>query len=76
MSKLEITSAARVRRRRERMRASGLRPLQIWVPDTRAPGFAGECARQALVIRQVEAAAEQADAEAWEGVSDETGWSG
>jgi hypothetical protein len=34
------------RRHRERLRASGLRPLQIWVPDTRAPGFAAECRRQ------------------------------
>ncbi len=24
----------------------GLRPVQIWVPDTRAPGFAAEYARQ------------------------------
>lgn len=35
------------RRHRERLRAAGLRPLQIWVPDTRAPGFAAECRRQA-----------------------------
>lgn len=38
----------RVRRRREQMRAAGLRPVQIWVPDTRRPGFAAECRRQSL----------------------------
>ena len=36
-----------MQRRRDKLRAAGLRPLQIWVPDTRAEGFAEECARQA-----------------------------
>ena len=36
----------RVRKRRDALRAAGLRPVQIWVPDTRRPGFAAECARQ------------------------------
>ncbi len=27
---------------RQRMRLAGLRPVQIWVPDTRSPGFAAE----------------------------------
>ena len=31
---------------RQRLRAAGLRPLQIWVPDTRRPDFAEECRRQ------------------------------
>ena len=43
------------RRHRERLRAAGLRPVQIWVPDTRAPGFTAECQRQA---RRVNAAAD------------------
>lgn len=47
-------------RYRERMRAAGLRPVQIWVPDTRSPHFADECRRQA---RQINAAShEEADA--------------
>jgi len=32
------------------MRAAGLRPVQIWVPDTRRPGFAVECRRQAALV--------------------------
>ena len=40
----------RVQKRRETLRAAGLRPIQIWVPDTRRPGFADECRRQALVV--------------------------
>jgi hypothetical protein len=39
-------------RYRERMRAAGLRPVQIWVPDTRSPDFAAECRRQAHRINQ------------------------
>ena len=44
------TVAQRVRRRRDKLRAAGLRPIQIWVPDTRAPGFAEECERQCRVV--------------------------
>jgi hypothetical protein len=29
----------RVRKHRESLRAQGLRPVQIWVPDTRRPQF-------------------------------------
>jgi hypothetical protein len=35
---------------RQRMRAAGLRPVQIWVPDTRAPDFADKCRRQARAV--------------------------
>ena len=38
------TSAQRVEKRRAALRAQGLRPIQIRVPDTRAPGFTEECA--------------------------------
>lgn len=40
----------RVQKRRDALRAAGLRPVQIWVPDTRRPGFAAECQRQAALI--------------------------
>jgi hypothetical protein len=39
-----------VRRRRDKLRAMGLRPLQIWVPDTKAPGFAAEALRQSRLV--------------------------
>lgn len=45
----------RVQKRREALRAAGLRPIQIWVPDTRRPGFAEECRRQALVVAAADA---------------------
>lgn len=37
-----------VQRYRDRMRRSGFRLVQMWVPDTRADGFAKECRRQSL----------------------------
>jgi hypothetical protein len=35
---------------RQRMRMAGLRPVQIWVPDTRSPHFIEACHRQAQAI--------------------------
>jgi hypothetical protein len=52
------TTAQRVRRHREELRAAGLRPVQIWVPDTRRAGFDAECRRQSERAAQ----ADQADA--------------
>jgi hypothetical protein len=40
----------RVNKRREALRAAGLRPVQIWVPDLRKPGFQEECRRQAALV--------------------------
>ncbi|MFM9973126.1 MAG: antitoxin MazE family protein [Beijerinckiaceae bacterium] len=47
---------------RAKMRAKGLRPVQLWVIDTRAPGFAEEARRQALAIANSPSAAED---QAW-----------
>ena len=43
-------SRVKVREHRERLRAQGLRPIQIWVPDVRAPSFRSEAHRQSLVV--------------------------
>ena len=44
------STSARVQKHRDALRAAGLRPIQIWVPDTRRAGFADECRRQSLSI--------------------------
>jgi hypothetical protein len=44
----------RVQKHREALREAGLRPVQIWVPDTRRPGFAQECRRQSLLLAQAD----------------------
>jgi hypothetical protein len=62
----------RVKRHRDGLRAAGLRPVQIWVPDTRRPGFAEECRRQSLSLRDDPHEREILD---WiETVSDTEGW--
>ncbi|RDJ21658.1 DUF3018 family protein [Bosea caraganae] len=43
-------SRLKVREHRERLRQQGLRPLQIWVPDVRAPSFKAEAHRQSLAV--------------------------
>lgn len=63
-----------MRRRRDKLRAAGLRPVQIWVPDIRAAGFVAECARQVQVIRDAETAESLAEDKAWFEVSDKAGW--
>jgi len=44
----------RVQKRREALRHAGLRPVQIWVPDTRRVGFAEECRRQCQLVAEVD----------------------
>lgn len=41
----------RMKKYRVRQRASGLRLVQLWVPDTRSPVFAAECRRQSALLR-------------------------
>jgi hypothetical protein len=43
-------SRAKVQQHRERLRAQGLRPIQIWVPDVRAPSFRSKAHRQSLAV--------------------------
>jgi hypothetical protein len=71
------STAERVRQRREKLRPAGLRPVQIWVPDTRAPGFAEAVRRQCQAIaaaedtpegREEAAFWEAATADAWDGL--------
>jgi len=39
----------KVREHRQRLRAQGMRPIQIWVPDVHSPEFAAEARRQSLL---------------------------
>ena len=56
---MATSTAERVRKRRAALRRAGLRPIQIWVPDTRRSGFMEECRRQSRRI----AKSDQADAD-------------
>ncbi|MDG5494482.1 antitoxin MazE family protein [Niveispirillum sp. BGYR6] len=69
---MSMSSASRVQKHRAQLRAAGLRPIQIWVPDTRRPGFAEECRRQSLSLR--DDAQEREVGEWLEQVGDRDGW--
>ena len=43
-------SHVKVRAHRERLRAQGLRPIQVWVPDVRAAAFRSQAHRQSLAV--------------------------
>jgi hypothetical protein len=61
---------------RKRLRAQGLRPIQLWVRDTRSLAFVAAFRRQALQIAAHEAAprAERRAIEALLESQDTTGW--
>jgi Protein of unknown function (DUF3018) len=57
----DISSRRRVREHRQRLRAQGLRPVQIWVPDVTAEGFAAEAHRQSRAVAASAAAEDDQD---------------
>ena len=49
-----------------------MRPVQIWVPDTREEGFAEECRRQSLLVANDP---QEKEVLSWiDDVSDTEGW--
>lgn len=64
----------RVRAHRERLRLQGLRPIQLWVPDTRSPRFAEQARAQALAVaRSAQAEDDQAFIESIADLNDSPG---
>ena len=51
---MATTVAARVKKRRDALRMAGLRPVQIWVPDTSRPDFSEECKRQSKLASEAD----------------------
>jgi len=44
------TVRVKVREHRERLRAQGLRPIQLWVPDVRSPAFREQARQQSRAV--------------------------
>ena len=65
---------ARVQKHRDALRMAGLRPVQIWVPDTRRPDFAEECRRQSLLVAQSDSAESAMQQLMSEALADVDGW--
>ena len=69
---MATSTTERVRKRREALRAAGMRPVQIWVPDTRKEGFAEECHRQSQLLHSDQ---HETETLGWlEQVADREGW--
>ena len=71
---MAIPTAVRVQMRRDALRMAGLRPFQIWVPDTRRPDFADECRRQSRLVAQVESQDRALEQFMDEALADIVGW--
>lgn len=46
-----LKARERMKTYRSRKQASGLRLVQLWVPDTRSRHFAAECRRQSRLLK-------------------------
>ena len=55
---MPLSGGERVARRRAKLRAAGLRPVQIWIPDTSSPEFQREAHRQSKLVGESSASAE------------------
>ena len=69
---MRTNTSERVQKHRAALREAGLRPVQIWVPDTRRAGFADECRRQSLLLH---GDAHERDTADWlDAAADRDGW--
>jgi Protein of unknown function (DUF3018) len=50
MASRHKSSRVKMQQHRARLRKSGLRPVQLWVPDVRARTFRAEAHRQSLAV--------------------------
>jgi hypothetical protein len=71
-TQMSTSTNQRVQKHRDSLRAAGMRPVQIWVPDTRREGFALECKRQSILLKNDP---QDLDAQNWvQAAADTTGW--
>jgi hypothetical protein len=47
------TNSQTVRDHRSRLRAQGLRPVQLWLPDSRTPAFAEQAAHDMRALAEL-----------------------
>lgn len=55
------TATEKMSRYRAKLRRQGLRPLQLWVPDTSAPGFVDAARQQSLLVSRSNAEGNEMD---------------
>jgi len=65
---------ARVQKHRAALRQAGLRPVQIWVADTRRPDFVQECRRQSRIVARADAVDSDVQQLMDDALADVEGW--
>ena len=73
-SRQKPRSNRRVQKHRDKLRAMGLKPVQIWVPDPNDPAFVAEVRRQCLLLK--DDPQEEQILEEMLSVADFSGWKG
>jgi hypothetical protein len=68
----KVAANAKMQAYRERMRAAGMRQVQIWVPDATSAAFRREVRRQSLLVSR--AKGERGALRAVEALVDLDGW--
>lgn len=51
---MNTTAQEKMKRYRAKLRAAGLRPVQLWVPDVRSKALAREARRQSILASRAE----------------------
>ena len=59
LDKIPVPPRSRMASYRQRMRSAGLRPVQLWVPDTRDAAFVDSCRRQARAVAAYDPAGDE-----------------
>jgi hypothetical protein len=70
MSSMPPANIRAVQQHRSRLRAKGLRPVQLWLPDTRSPRFAAQVAHDIAVLARL-SPADEAMLDAFEQMAEE-----
>ena len=69
---MALSAPEKMKQYRQKLREAGLRPVQIWVPDTRSKNLAAEVRRQSLIVA---ADHREAEIDGWiDEVADSEGW--
>jgi hypothetical protein len=66
----------RVQKHRDALRESGLRLVQLWLPDTRRPDFTDECLRQCLLVSVADREDQEVQSMMESALLDLEGWAG
>ena len=71
---MSVSITERVKKHRSSLKAAGMRPIQIWIPDTKSVKFTDECKRQSKIIAKSDLIDTEALAVLDAALDDVNGW--